>query len=151
MILLDTSALIDALTGQRRSAPAVRRAIEQGERLLLASLVLYEWLRGPRTREELEDQETLLPREGAVPFGPAEAARAAELYRTVKSPRGRETDLAIAACALCWEAELWTLNVADFRGIPGLTAVRPSTHFSGERGAADIMDPGIRRRTDRSP
>ena len=126
MILLDTSALIDSLTGQRRSAPALRHAVERGERLLLASLVLYEWLRGPRTRDELEDQEALLPRESATPFGPAEAARAAELYRTVKSARGRETDLAIAACALCWEAELWTLNVDDFRGIQGLTLVRPT-------------------------
>lgn len=131
MILLDTSALIDSLAGQRRSAPALREAVERGERLLLASLVLYEWLRGPRTREELEDQEALLPRETAIPFGPAEAARAAELYRTVKSARGRETDLAIAACALCWEAELWTLNVDDFRGIADLNVVHPSSRFSG--------------------
>ena len=125
MILLDTSALIDCLTGQRRSGPALRQAVERGERIVLASLVLYEWLRGPRTTEELADQEALLPREGALPFGPLEAARAAELYRTVKSARGRETDLAIAACALCWEAELWTLNVDDFRGISGLTVTRP--------------------------
>ena len=50
MIVLDTSVLVDALTGPRRSAPALRRAIESGERLLLSSLVLYEWLRGPRLR-----------------------------------------------------------------------------------------------------
>ena len=125
MILLDTSVLIDALTGQRRSAPALRRAVLAGERFLLASLVLYEWLRGPRSPEELADQELLLPREMALPFGPVEAARAAELYRNMKSARGRETDLAIAACALSWDAELWTLNIEDFRGIPGLEVTRP--------------------------
>lgn len=125
MILLDTSVLIDALTGHRRSAPMLRSAIERGERVLLGSLVLYEWLRGPRTTEELADQEALLPRESALGFGPVEAAKAAELYRAVKSARGRETALAIAACALCWEAELWTLNVEDFRAIPGLQVGRP--------------------------
>lgn len=125
MILLDTSTLIDCLTGQRRSALAVRQAVERGERLALASLVLYEWLRGPRSVEELADQEALLPRESAMPFGPIEAAKAVELYHTIRSARGREMDLAIAACALCWEAELWTLNVEDFRGIPGLRMSRP--------------------------
>ena len=120
MILLDTSVLIDALTGARRSAPAVRRAIERGERVTLATLVLYEWLRGPRRPEELAAQEALWPRESAIAFGPAEAATAAELYRSVRSPRGREIDLAIAACAICWDAWLWTLNPDDFRDVPGL-------------------------------
>lgn len=31
-----------------------------------------------------------------------------------------------AACALVWDARLWTLNVADFRDIPGLRVARPS-------------------------
>jgi predicted nucleic acid-binding protein len=120
MILLDTSALIDSLTGPCRSAPALRRAIESGERLLLPTLVLYEWLRGPRVRQELVAQEALFPRDSAVSFGPSEAATAAELYARVPRPRGREVDLAIAACALTREAQLWTLNVEDFRDIPGL-------------------------------
>jgi predicted nucleic acid-binding protein len=124
VILLDTSVLIDALTGARRSAPAVRRAIERGERVTLATLVLYEWLRGPRRAEELAAQEALWPREAALAFGPAEAATAAELYRSVRSPRGREIDLAIAACAICWDARLWTLNVDDFRDVPGLEVWR---------------------------
>jgi len=40
MILLDTSALIDAITGPKRSASALRQAIERGERVLLPALVL---------------------------------------------------------------------------------------------------------------
>ncbi|MGH7584482.1 MAG: type II toxin-antitoxin system VapC family toxin [Gemmatimonadales bacterium] len=127
MILLDTSVVIETFTGNRRAAPAVRRAIESGERLVLATLVLYEWLRGPRTARELADQEALLPRNAALPFGTVEAARAADLYAGLRSPRGREIDLAIAACALTWDATLWTANVDDFRDIPGLEATRPST------------------------
>jgi predicted nucleic acid-binding protein len=38
----------------------------------------------------------------------------------VSRSRGREIDLAIAACALVREAQLWTLDEKDFRDIPGL-------------------------------
>lgn len=120
MILLDTSVLVDSLSGPRRSAPALRRAFERGERVQLPSLVLYEWQRGPRLAEELAAQEALFASASAIPFGPLEAATAARLYQSVKRPRGREVDLAIAACAIAWEARLWTLNRNDFKDIPGL-------------------------------
>lgn len=125
MILLDTSILIDALTGPRRSAAALRRALERGERLVVPALVLFEWLRGPRLPEELAAQEALLPARSALPFGPVEAALAADLYRTLARPRGREIDLAIAASAILRDAPFWTLNPADFRDIPRLRLVPP--------------------------
>jgi predicted nucleic acid-binding protein len=121
VIHLDTSVLIDALTGPRRSAPAVRRAIEAGERIGFSCLVLYEWRRGPRSMPELEAQEALFPAEAAAPFGPREAEVAAQLYASVQRPRGREIDLAIAACALTYSASLWTLNRRDFVDIPELS------------------------------
>ena len=120
MILLDTSVLVDALTGTYRSEAALRRVIERGERTSIPTIVLYEWLRGPRTAAELASQEALFPGGSAVPFGPAEAEQAAELYRAVRSARNREMDLAIAACAICIDATLWTLNARDFADIPGL-------------------------------
>jgi predicted nucleic acid-binding protein len=124
VIVLDTSVLIDALTGPRRSAPALRRAIQDGDRLLLPSLVLYEWLRGPRLPEELAAQDALFPAAAALPFGPAEAARSAQLYVRLRRGRGREVDLAIAACALTLGARLWTLNPRDFRDLEGLELYR---------------------------
>ena len=125
MILLDTSVLIDGLTGPRRSAGALREAIERGERLLLPALVLYEWLRGPRRPEELAAQEALFPRESAVAFTFQEAAHAASIYGRIRKPRGREIDLAIAACALVRNARLWTLNLSDFLDIPDLQVFLP--------------------------
>lgn len=125
MIVLDTSVLIDSLTGLKRSAPALRRAIDRRERIQLTTIVLYEWLRGPRVPEELAAQEALFPSQSAIAFGPVEAARAAQIYQSMRSPRGRELDIAIAACALCWDATLWTLNVRDFRDIPELDVTRP--------------------------
>ncbi len=120
MIQLDTSMLIDALTGPRRSAAALRKVFERGERVVLSTLVLYEWLRGPRVAQELLAQESLFPRESAVVFGPQEAALAADLSRRVRRGRGREIDLTVAACALTHGAAFWTLNPEDFRDIPDL-------------------------------
>lgn len=124
MIVLDTSVLIDSFTGPRRLAAALRKQIERGERILLFSLVLYEWLRGPRLPQELAAQEALFPSDSAVPFGFAEATLSAKLYKSVRRPRGREIDLAIAACAISRQAELWTLYSADFADIPGLRLLR---------------------------
>lgn len=120
MILLDTSVLVEALGAGGTMRAEIRDAIGRGERLALPSLVLYEWLRGPRLPEELAAQEALFPSEDALAFGAEEARYAAELYGAVQRPRGREIDLAIAACALAWDATVWTLNQSDFEGIPGL-------------------------------
>lgn len=123
IVHLDTSALVDALTGPRRSLDALIGMTDQGHRTVLSTIVLYEWLRGPRTRADLAAQEALFPSEQAVVFGPAEAAMAARLYRTVPRPRGREIDLAVAASVIANGASLWTLNPDDFRDIPGLGLV----------------------------
>ena len=69
MIVIDTSVLIDALTGLKSSGLAVRNALDEAEPILLPALVLYEWLRGPRIAEELALQESLFPAESAIPLG----------------------------------------------------------------------------------
>lgn len=123
IVHLDTSALVDALAGRRRSLPRLREFVRDGHRLKLSAPVLYEWLRGARTVGELQDQETLLPRRAAVPFETAAAAKAADLYTELDRVRSREMDLAIAACAIANDAALWPLDEEDFRDIPGLELV----------------------------
>jgi predicted nucleic acid-binding protein len=120
VILLDTSVLIDSLSGPKRSASALRALIEKGERILIPALVLYEWRRGPRLPSELAAQEALFPSEDAVAFGAPEAALSAELYRSVDRARGREIDLGIAASTILRKAVLWTLNQKDFADLPQL-------------------------------
>ncbi len=75
VIHLDTSALVNAFTGPKRSARRLRAAIERGERVSLSTMMLYEWLRGPRLEEQLAIQQALFLRESAVVFGPEEALR----------------------------------------------------------------------------
>jgi len=125
VIHLDTSVLVDALTGGGSSAPALRAAIEDGERLAVSTIVLYEWLRGPRRQAELAAQAELFPADEAIAFDHQMATRAADLYRRVRRPRGREIDLAIAACALAYDAALWTLNRQDFADLQGLSLYTP--------------------------
>jgi len=66
VIHLDTCVLVDALTGPRRSAPALRALIEDGERMSVSALVLYEWLCGPRHADEIRVQETLFVASGVL-------------------------------------------------------------------------------------
>jgi predicted nucleic acid-binding protein len=67
---LDTSVLVDALTGTRRSYAALERTVAAGHVIAVTTLALYEWLRAPRTAEEVSDQESLLPGAEARAFGP---------------------------------------------------------------------------------
>ena len=120
MILVDTSVLVDALTGHRHLLSAVASTIGRGERLGLPALVLYEFLRGPRNAAEIAHQEALWPADHALSFGATEATIAARLYRVVRRARQREFDIAIAAPAIAHEARLWTTNTQDFGDIPGL-------------------------------
>ena len=123
IVHLDTSALIDALTGPRRSLDALVRLVDAGHRLTLSTIVLYEWWRGPRTNAELAAQQELFPPEAAVSFGVEEASLAAQLSQSLPRARGREVDLAIAACAVANGAAFWTLNPGDFRDVPNLRLI----------------------------
>jgi predicted nucleic acid-binding protein len=120
MIHLDTSVLIDVFGGKKPLASQLRQLLENGERIFLSTLVLFEWRRGPRIPEQIDAQEALFPSSDAIPFGFTEAIAAADTYKKLKRARGREIDIAIAACALAHDAELWTVNVGDFRDIPNL-------------------------------
>src|SRR5437867_11826723 len=100
MIHLDTSVLIDLFSGEKPLAPKLRQLLDRGERISLSTLVLFEWRRGPRIPQQIDAQQALFPSTDAIPFGSAEALVAADVYKKVKRARGREIDIAIAACAI---------------------------------------------------
>ena len=90
----------------------------------MSSVVFFEWLRGPRTQEDLSFQQIFFPEAAVTPFGSVAARIAGEIYGAVRRPRSRALDITIAACAIEQDAALWTLNVEDFEDIPGLTLYR---------------------------
>ena len=120
---LDTSALVGAFAGSRPEIERLTGLLAGGHRLSLSTVALYEWLRGPRTAAEIDIQTNLVPPQSVCTFGANEAAVAARLYQSVRRPRGRDLDLAIAACALVHGAALWTANRKDFDDIPGLDLI----------------------------
>ncbi len=82
MICLDTSVLVEGLGAGGSLREAMQETIAGGKRLVVPSLVLYEWLCGPRLEAELRAQEalfraaTLLPAAaGVLGHGAEEAAR----------------------------------------------------------------------------
>jgi predicted nucleic acid-binding protein len=124
LIHVDTSVLVDAFTGPRRSLGRLERVTREGEVVTFCSIVLYEWRRGPRTDDEVEAVSAFFQTERVPAFGEREAKTAAALYRRVKRARQRQADLVIAACAIEQGATLWTLDADDFDDVPGLTLFR---------------------------
>ena len=92
--------------------------------------MLYEWLRGPRTEDEVETVRAFFETDRVATFGERDARTAAALFRQVKRPRSRQADLAIAACAIEQGASLWTLNAGDFDDVPGLRLYQPVDELS---------------------
>jgi predicted nucleic acid-binding protein len=127
LIHLDTSVLVDAFTGPRRSLTSLESATINGEVVTFCSIVLYEWLRGPRIEAEVEIVRAFFQTDRLATFGERDAKTAAALYRRVKRPSQRQADLAIAACAIEDGAALWTLNAGDFGDIPDLKLYRPAS------------------------
>jgi len=125
LIVLDTSVLVAHLGPSADTPGPMLDLLESDEAVRVPAVVLYEWWRGPRREHELEIQRRFFPQNQVLPFGAVEARTAAEIYRQVRRARGRDTDIAIAACALVAEAQLWTLNEKDFVDIPGLRLYRP--------------------------
>ena len=127
--------------------PALREREPQGHVTTFATLVLYEWLSGPRTDDELMAVEAFFEPDVVAAFGSREAP-CRILFRQVKRARQRQVDLAIAACAIEQRASLWTLNLSDFRDLPGLagtTRERAPSRFGRRNhhiGAVAAGNPG---------
>ncbi len=126
MLFLDSSVLIDALTGPRTGWHRLAALVDRGERIAISALVLYEWLRRERTQVELETFHTLVPEARIVPFEHIQAALSANYYRSLPRGRARSLDFGIAACAVIHDLPLWTYNRADFADIPGLRLFAPA-------------------------
>ncbi len=123
IVHLDTTVLVTTLA-DHDNVLRLYTVAERGDRPAISSMVLFEWLRGPRLPAQLHVVDALFPEHSIVTFSPPAARVAAGIYAAVRRPRSREADIVIAACAIEHGAALWTLNPSDFEDIPGLTLYR---------------------------
>jgi predicted nucleic acid-binding protein len=96
----------------REGHAAVTRVVE-GEAAAVCAMVWYEFLMGPVDDAEIRLAHAFL--QGRIaPVEESDAALAAQLFNAAGRQRTLRTDGLIAACAIRAEAQLVTLNVADF-------------------------------------
>ena len=117
---LDTSALVGALTGPRESSVRLRQLVDAGHRLKLSTIVLYEWLRGPRSVTERRAQEELF--RATPPFRSTHRPRTGppRCTRSCRAPAAATSTSPSPPAPSSHEAALWTLNPKDFGDVPGL-------------------------------
>jgi predicted nucleic acid-binding protein len=119
-IHLDTDFLIYALSQAGGERNRLRRAAESEAVLEVSAVAWYEFCRGPRLPEQIAVARSLFAADGIIPLDEALAARAADVFRRLGSPRRRAADIAIGVTAAASSAILLTRNARDFAGIPDL-------------------------------
>lgn len=117
---LDTDFLVYALSEAGVERRRLSDLAASDAEIQVSAVTWYEFSRGPRTPEQLAVARSLFFEDGIVPFSEELAGLAAEVFRTLGSPRRRAADIAIGVTAAAMKATLLTRNRNDFAGIPGL-------------------------------
>ena len=114
MIHLDTNYLIGLLVKGSPQAIDVDGWLAAGESLAASAISWTEFLNGPVTPTEISRVESVL-QSRIIPFGRPEAVLAADLFNKTGRRRGSRFDCLIAATAAVANAEIATVNQADFK------------------------------------
>jgi tRNA(fMet)-specific endonuclease VapC len=117
---LDTDFMLKAIGIKGPEQTLLRRLSNSDAAIEISAIAWYEFCRGPRVPEQEALARSYLESDGIIPFDEAVAARAADLFRRLGSPRKRAADVAIAATALSRGARLLSANTRDYSGIEGL-------------------------------
>ncbi len=117
---LDTDFLVYALSQPGAERSRLLTLADSDAEIGMSAVAWYEFSRGPRTPEQLAVARSFLSDDGVIPLSEAMAAAAANVFRSLGSPRKRAADIAIGVTAAAVDAVLLTRNTADFAGIPEL-------------------------------
>jgi predicted nucleic acid-binding protein len=113
VICLDTNYLILGLVAGSRESRELTTWIASGERLMVPTLVWFEFLCGPVTAAQITTMRAFLHE--LVPFDESHASTAAALFNAAARKRSTRVDAMIAATAIVAGAALATNNTDDFR------------------------------------
>ena len=123
MILLDTSIVIDYLRGKTETVDYIDRTGKGS--FALNSLVIMELFVGARNKIELNQIKRELSGFNLMEINQQIADLATEIIANLGLSSGISIpDAFIAASALIYDVELKTLNLKDFRSVPGLNVSR---------------------------
>ncbi len=125
---LDTDFLVYALSTAGPERQRLRALADSEHELQMSAVAWYEFARGPRTPEQLAVARALLGEDGVLAFSEGIAARAADVFRRLGSPRRRAADVAIGVTAATCDAVPVTRNTRDFAGIPDLRLESPGSN-----------------------
>lgn len=117
---LDADFLVKAAATACPERVLLLQLAEQDAPIGMSAIAWYEFVRGPRTPEQLALAGAIIDDEDVVAFDAAIAQAAAETFRRLGSPRRRANDIAIGTTAAAEGAVLWTLNRDDFADVPEL-------------------------------
>ncbi len=122
-IHLDTNVLIAFVGGDAARLAPLREPLKQGAATACSALAWFGFLCGPSepavSDEEL-DRASALIGGTVIPVDGRTASLAARLFNQTGRRRGSQSDCLVAATALASEADLFTLNVADFEPFESL-------------------------------
>ena len=120
---LDTDYLVYALCRAGPERQHLLSLSESSDEIQMSAVAWYEFCRGPRTPEQLAVARSFFYEDGIIPFSEELAALAADVFRSLGSPRRRAADIAIGVTAASMKATLVTRNQRDFEGLPTLKIV----------------------------
>jgi predicted nucleic acid-binding protein len=114
MIHIDTNLLIASLDPSHKHADLWRPLIAFGDTIGTSAVAWTEFRSYPVSHYQLRALDRLILG-GILPFERAQADLAGELFQKTNARRKNRLDSMIAATAILAEAELVTVNEADFK------------------------------------
>jgi predicted nucleic acid-binding protein len=118
---LDADYLVYATCQRGLERERVTELLDSEHELQISSAAWYEFCRGPRLPDEIAVARCLFAEDGGViPLSEDLAVRAADVFRSLGSPRRRALDVVIGVTAVSCGACLLTRNRRDFESLPGL-------------------------------
>ncbi len=113
VILLDTNYLIRFLVEGTSEAQRIKGWIQEKRELCTSSICWYEFLCGPIDEEGILLTSSIL-NDCILPFSPAHAREASQLFNRCGRKRSLRVDAMIAAAAIVSQSVLATENDDDF-------------------------------------